>query len=94
LHLQFHLFKGRFQALETDIKFIKDQIENHENYHNQIHSTRDERGWQTKNTIITAAIGMIATAILIPLLQIWFPLPAKPPSIEPTPNEEVNPWRN
>ncbi len=93
LHLQFHLFKGRFQALEADIKSIKSQIESHDDYHTQMHSTRDERGWQTKSIVITAVVGVFATVILIPLLQLWFPFPTKLPNTEPGSNEEPNPWR-
>lgn len=76
LHIQFQLFKRSIQSLELDIQEIRKEL-----------STKDERGWQVKHTLIATAISIIFTGIVTPLFQ------KLPNPIDKTPNESFDiPW--
>ncbi len=91
LEAENQILKQRIEHLEADIKDIRSVLEGHAAHHVKLLDTREERGWQLRNNLIAAAIAIVGTAIFIPLLQLWLPVP--PPGKEnnvPTP--ENNSW--
>lgn len=84
--------EAEIQILKRDIKDIRSALEGHAAYHTKLLDTREERGWQLRSSLIAAAIGIVATAILIPLLQLWLPVP--PPGKENAPSSDNNSWFN
>lgn len=77
LHVQFQLLRRQLQYMEEEIKEIRGFIEAHNQHHSKLVSTADERGWQLRSIIVSALVGAIATAIVIPLFQNWFAVPSK-----------------
>lgn len=80
LHLQFHLFKKRFEYLEAELEELR-------NIYSKKASTRDERGWQLKHTMVTVVMGLLASGIPV-VFQYWSAV------VKDSSRETIeNPWK-
>lgn len=93
LEAEVEILKRHVEHLEGDIKAIHEALKGHAAHHAKSVDTREERGWQLRNNLIAAAIAIVGTAIFIPLLQLWLPVPPPGKDIN-VPTPENNSWFN